>query len=537
MSMEQGYLCLVLHCHLPFVRHPEHDEFLEEDWFFEGVSETYLPLLEVFEGLRDDGVPFRATLCLSPPLCEMLTDQRLQERCARYVGRRLDLLEREVTSRRGTPFYEAAVMYLNRFQRVWNAYQERHRREVLARFARLQEEGWLEIIASAATHSLLPLLGGEEAVFAQVEQGCRNYRKHFGRRPRGIWLPECAFAEGLDRVLRRCGLEYCFLESNSILLADPQPVHGVFAPVLTPGGVAAFGRDPESSRQVWSRQDGYPGDPAYREFYRDLGYDADYDYIRPYLHPDGVRRSIGIKYHRITGGDVPLGRKEPYVPAAASRKASEHAALFVSRCSAQVSGLSRLIGRRPIIVAPYDAELFGHWWLEGVEFLDCVIREAARRQYGIRMVTPTEYLSGNPTLQRCNPAPSTWGDKGHFDVWLNGSNDWIYPHLHHAERVMVTLAAEHVSTDGLLCRALNQCARELMLGQSSDWPFLMALETADSYAVMRVKSHLSRFSRLSEQIRAGLIAEHELLHLEQIDNIFSELDYSLYRPGCASKRD
>lgn len=534
--MEQGYLCLVLHCHLPFVRHPEHDEFLEESWLFEGVTETYLPLLQMFESLRDEGVPFRVTLCLSPPLCEMLADEHLQERCARYMERRLDLLAREVSSRRGTPFYEAAVMYRDRFQGAWNSYQERHHREVLGPLARLQEEGWLEIIASAATHSLLPLLAEEEAVFAQVEQGCRNYEKHFGRRPRGMWLPECAFAEGIDEVLRRCGLQYCFLESHGVLLADPQPADGVFAPVLTPAGVAAFGRDLESSKQVWSRLDGYPGDADYREFYRDLGYDADYDYIRPYLHPDGVRRSIGIKYHRITG-DVPLDRKEPYVPAAARRKATEHAALFMSRRRAQVSQLFKLLGRRPIIVAPYDAELFGHWWLEGVDFLDSLIRRAASEQDGIRMVTPSEYLSANPTLQRCNPAPSTWGDKGYFEVWVNGSNDWIYPHLHHAEQVMVSLAAEHVNADGLLRRALNQCARELMLAQSSDWPFLMSIKTADGYAAMRVKAHLSRFSRLSEQIQAGVIAERELLHLEQLDNIFSEVDYSLYRPASLPRPD
>jgi len=526
----KAYLCPVLHCHLPFVRHPEHEEFLEEDWLFEAVTESYLPLLDLFERLAGEGVRFRATLCVSPPLCEMLADELLQGRCASYVERRLELAEREVAAREGTDFHAAAVMYRQAYRRALDSGGRRCGVRLLEGFARLQELGFLDIVASAATHALLPLLGTPQGLRAQIEQGCRSYREHFGRRPAGMWLPECAFTEGMDRVLRDCGIEYFFLESHGVLLASPSPADGVFSPIITPAGTAAFGRDIETSRQVWSAREGYPGDALYREFYRDLGHDADYEYIRPYLHPDGVRRNVGIKYFRITG-DVPLDAKRPYMPDAARRRAEEHAGHFLLARQAQARRLAGHVHRPPIVVCPYDAELFGHWWLEGPHFLECLLRKTAGRQDSIRLSTAAEYLAENPRQQAATPAASSWGDRGYFEVWLNGSNDWVYPHLHHAERTMVELAAEFPRTDGLLGRALNQCARELMLAQSSDWPFLMSVNTARGYAASRVREHVSRVHSLARQVRSGRVDEGELSRTEAQRNIFARIDYRLYAPG------
>ncbi len=536
MKMEQGYLCLVLHCHLPFVRHPEHETFLEEDWLFEAVTESYRPLLAVFEALEREGIEFRATLCMSPTLCEMLADEMLQERCGRYIQRRLELTEREAALRRGTELEEAALVCRGVYRRAWEAFEGRGGgahpglQGLLDGFARLQREGFLEIIASSATHAILPLVLTPEALFAQVEQGCRSYARHFGRRPRGMWLPECAYRPGIEEVLSGCGLEFFFLESHGLLLADPRPAGGVFAPIVTPAGPAAFARDIESSKQVWSRDEGYPGDADYREFYRDLGFDAPYERIAPCLSADGVRHGIGVKYHRVTG-DVPSERKELYRPGPARAKAEGHAAHFLDSRREQARRLAPIIGRAPIMVAPYDAELFGHWWFEGPQFLDFLLRKAARDQDDILLVTPSDYLARNPGRQVARPATSSWGFEGYFDVWTNGSNDWIYPHLHEAERAMISLAAANPGAEGLLRRTLNQCARELMLAQSSDWPFLISVGTAPHYAARRVNEHLSRLRSLADQVRSRRIAGDELARLESRDNIFSALDYSLYSPA------
>jgi 1,4-alpha-glucan branching enzyme len=528
--MSRGHLLLVLHCHLPYVRHPEHEDFLEEDWFFEAVAETYVPLLQTLEGLYRDGVPFRVTLSFSPTLCEMLENALLQERCVRYLERRVELAAKEVVGKASTPFAEAARMYRRHYETVHETFAGRCGRRLLPAFARLAADGDVELLGSAATHALLPLMGTPEARRAQVALGLRSFARHFGGRPQGFWLPECAYGPGLDALLGRFGIRYFFLDTHGVLLAEPRPPHGVFAPLETPAGTYAFGRDFESSRQVWSAREGYPGDPAYREFHRDLGFDAGLEYLRPYLPADGVRRPLGFKYHRVTG-DAPLGRKEPYGPAAAAERAKAHAAHFVSQRAAQAAAVAQATGLDPVIVCPYDAELFGHWWWEGPQFLAEVFRLVAGRD-DLEWVTGSECLD-NVTAgarQQGRPAQSTWGNGGYFDVWVNPASDWMYPMLLTAEASMVQSATLMPRADGLLRRALNQCARSLMLAEASDWPFLISTDSAAQYARRRFTDLLGRFSDLMAQVRAGRVDESLLERCEFLDDAFPEADYTLFGP-------
>lgn len=536
----KGYLALLLHCHLPYVRHPEHDDFLEEDWFYEAVSETYVPLLDLLEGLDARSVPFRLALSFSPTLCEMFANDLLRQRCVRYLERHLELAEKEVARLSGTAFEASARMYREHYVRVYRTYVERCSCDVLKAFGRLAERGRVELLGSAATHALLPLLTTREGLTAQVTVGIANFEKHFGWRPSGFWLPECAYSPGVEALLAEFGIRYFVVDTHGLLMADPKPRYGVFAPLATPAGTYAFGRDFESSRQVWSAQEGYPGDPAYRDFYRDLGYDADLRYVRPYLPTEGVRRYLGFKYHRVTG-DVPLERKEPYDPAAAARRAAIHAQHFVDARVDQVRRVGAVTSLNPLIVSPYDGELFGHWWFEGIRFIGCVFGEVARRSE-LTCVTPSQYLGwhcgpGREPLQPGRPAMSTWGDRGYFEVWVNGSNDWIYPRLHRAETAMVKAAARFRNGEGLTQRALNQCARQLMLAQSSDWPFLMATGTARDYAVNRFEQLLDRFDQLHGQLMGQGVEPRILEAYERLDDAFPEMDYRAFRPDVSPSLD
>ncbi|MDH7579161.1 MAG: DUF1957 domain-containing protein, partial [Bacillota bacterium] len=258
----------------------------------------------------------------------------------------------------------------------------------------------------------------------------------------------------------------------------------------------------ESSKQVWSSQEGYPGDYEYREFYRDIGYDLDFEYIKPYIHPDGIRTHTGLKYYKITG-KVDLSQKEPYNPWRADEKAAVHAGNFMFNRQHQIMHLSSMMERPPIIVAPYDAELFGHWWFEGPTWLEYLIRKIAFDQEIIEMVTPSDYLQRFPCNQVAVPCSSSWGNKGYHEVWLCGANDWIYRHLHMAAGMMVSLANSRRGAKGLLRRALNQAARELMLAQSSDWAFIMSTGTMVEYAVRRTKTHINNFLGLHDQIQGN----------------------------------
>ncbi len=524
----KAYLCLVLHAHLPFVRHPEHARFLEEDWLFEAISETYLPLLRLLEGWSRDGVEYRLTLTLSPTLCEMLADPLLQDRYTAHVERLVRLSEAEVERLRGQgPLEDTARMYLDHFRDARERFGETCKRDLVSAFAAHQRTGRLEVLTCAATHALLPLVLKPESRRAQIRVAVENYRRHFGVSPRGLWLPECGYAPGLEHEVKRAGLEYFFLDTHGVLLGTPRPRFGPFAPIECPGGVAAFARDVESSRQVWSAGEGYPGDPYYREFYRDLGYDAPLEHLLPYLHPDGVRRNVGIKYHRITGS-VGLHDKQPYEPAKARARAEEHARHFASERGRQAHALRERLGTPPTLVAPYDAELFGHWWFEGPLFLDRVVRTLAARP-DVRLATARECLARTAHLQPVQPSLSTWGRGGYHEMWLNGANDWVYPHLHHCEERMVELATRFREPGTIAWRALNQAARELLLAQSSDWPFILSSGTAVPYAEKRFRSHVTRFLRLDQALHDGRLDTDLLGEMENQDNLFAELDYSVFR--------
>jgi 1,4-alpha-glucan branching enzyme len=261
----------------------------------------------------------------------------------------------------------------------------------------------------------------------------------------------------------------------------------------------------ESSKSVWSSIDGYPGDYNYRDFYRDVGYDLDYEYIKPYINPDGTRVNTGIKYYKITGQ---TDYKLPYDVDKAREKAAEHAGNFIFNREKQIEYLSSIMDRKPIIISPYDAELFGHWWFEGPEWLEYLIRKINFDQDTIKLITPNDYLSIYRRNQVITPSISSWGWKGYSEVWLEGSNDWIYRHLHKAVERMMEMAVKFAETkEQIKIRALNQMARELLLAQSSDWAFIMKTGTFVTYAHNRIRSHIYRFTRLYEELNNGKIVE------------------------------
>lgn len=524
----KGMLCLMLHAHLPFVRHPEYPDFLEEDWFYEAITETYIPLLQVMNGLARDEVDFRLTMSVTPPLAAMLGDELLQKRYVAHIEKLIDLTEKEIHRTRHDPqFHELAQMYNRKFNDCRRIFVDEYSCNLLTGFRALQDHGKLEIITCGATHGFLPLMqNNANAVRAQVAVARQSYEHAFGRSPRGIWNGECGYYPGLETHLAENGIRFFFVDTHGILFADRRPKYGVYAPLYTPAGVAAFGRDADSSKAVWSAEEGYPGDTNYREFYRDVGFDLDYEYIKPYIHESGLRINTGIKYYRITGK---TSDKQPYNEQVALQRAADHAGNFMFNREQQVSYLADLMDRKPIVVSPYDAELYGHWWYEGPQFLNFLLRKIHHDQSTLDLVTPSEYLEMYPENQVATPSFSSWGHKGYSEVWLEGSNDWIYRHLHKIEERMVELANRYRgNTDSLVERALNQCAREVLLAESSDWAFIMKTNTMVEYAVKRTKDHVARFNDLYFAVKSGTVDPGYLGELEWKDNIFPFIDFRVY---------
>jgi 1,4-alpha-glucan branching enzyme len=519
--MARGSVAFVLHAHLPFVRHPESTPSLAERWLFEALTETYLPLLDLLEGLERDRLDAALTVSISPTLLAMLTDRLLRARYLRHLDALVQLSEREERRTRPEPsWHRCAALYLGRLTRVRSRLLDHWHQDVAGGFRGFQERGRIEIATTAATHAVLPLLAPTpEWIRAQIAIGMAEHRRYFGRPSRGFWLPECAFDPGLDADLGGAGVRWIVVDTHGLTHATPQPVYGAYAPIACPSGVAAFARDPDSATQVWSAQAGYPADPWYRDFHRDIGFDLPAAALHPF-DPGEHGSPTGLKYHRITGDTA---SKEPYDPERAAARVAAHVAHFVQTRLAQVDWLWRTMDRPPVVVCPYDAELFGHWWFEGIDWLDGVLRGIAATP-DLDATTLSADLERHPVLQRAMPAASTWGWRGHHAVWLHPENEWIYPHLHATAERLGRLCRTSRRPVGRAGRVLGQAVREMLLAQSSDWAFMMARGTSADYATHRTVDHLRACQLLCDAAEGGTIDDGALGALEERDTLFPALD-------------
>ncbi len=525
--MAKGFLGFVLHAHLPFVRHPEYERFLEEDWLFEAISETYLPLLRMFNRLLEDKIKFKLTFSISPTLSEMLTDDLLMKRYMAYVENRIELGEKELDRTKNEPEVNRTVqIYLDLFRKNLEDFNGLYRQNILWGFRSLEKEGVLEIITTASTHAFLPLFEEyPQALEAQIQNAVISHGRNFGTKPSGFWLPECGYFPGLEKYLKANNIKYFFVAEHGILLSDRKPENGVYAPLQLPNKTFAFGRDYSLTEAVWSADTGYPGDPVYRDFYRDIGYDLPLDYIRPYIHEPDVRVNTGYKYYAVTGD---TDDKKFYNSEAARIRIEEHAEDFIRKHLDQIEKLEGLMDKIPFLITPYDAELFGHWWFEGVEWMELVIRKVHDRSDDLQMITPLDYLSRVPESQVGVPSFSSWGNKGYSEVWIDGKNDWIYRHIHKAIDRMTELVFRYPDESGLKLRVLNQAAREVLLCMASDWPFIMKTGTTVPYAVKRIREHIHNFNYIYDNLRRNTVDTGWLTKVERKNNVFPDLDYTIF---------
>jgi 1,4-alpha-glucan branching enzyme len=519
---------LVLNAHLPYIRHPEYPRFLEEDWLFEAISETYLPLLRTLKRLRDESVPFSITVSLSPTLCTMLSDPVLQGRFTNYLKLHRELAEKEVArcAQEQPESSELAAMYLKRIDLNVRDHFETYQCNILSGFADLEASGHLELITTAATHAFLPLYSEyPAAVNAQISLAVQSHINHFKKRPKGFWLPECGYWPGLEEYLQHEEISYFQVAAQALLLAAEPVKRGNYAPVACPNGVHAFARDFNISSLVWSNIEGYPTDPDYREFYRDIGYDLPLSYIGPYIHEPEVRVFTGFKYHAITGK---TDAKVYYSPRKASVKVGRHADNFLYNIQRKGMDLSDSLDGDPYFTLAFDAELFGHWWFEGVDWLEAVIRRIAASG-DVKLQTPSEYLAEGHPLQTLQPALSSWGEGGYANVWADGENVWIYRHIHKALERMTELATRFPHQISLKQRFLNQAAREVLLAMASDWPFIIHSGTSVGYAEKRLRDHLANFNLVYENMCKNAVNTEWLIKAEKRNIVFSDIDYNMFK--------
>ena len=516
---------LVLHSHLPYVRGAGRWPHGEE-WVHEAILGTYLPLLVALHDLREDGVPYRLTVGLTPTLLEQLAHREIKERFLEYVDDQIARADQDRADARTPRRRELSEFYRRSYRALREAFLLRFGSDVAQAFADLAGTGHLEILTSAATHGYLPLLD-EASVHAQLALGRATTRRITGIDATGIWLPECAYRPGLESLLEAHGLDHFFTDApllaganvasggrafrawqgsswSGAALATPRIERGpAWADVNRPylvgeSGVAAIARHPEVSGQVWSARLGYPGDAAYREFHR-------------------KDDRSGLRYWRVTDTQTDLGSKDEYDVDAAAARVREHARHFAALVRDEIATARRRSGTDAVVTTTFDSELFGHWWFEGPDWLSLVLRDLADLTR-----TAAGLLGGSPPRARIALREGSWGKDSDHSTWLNPQTEWMW---HALARMAAELAAfgDDAGARGLRARARSQARRELLLSQSSDWPFLVTTGQAGEYAAERFRIHEQRFARALAIARAGTEKdEAELWTMERVDDVFPD---------------
>jgi 1,4-alpha-glucan branching enzyme len=561
-----GHVTFALHSHLPYVvNHGTWPHGME--WLHEAAAETYLPLLRVMAELEQQGLALKANVNLSPILLEQLSHPVFKDEFPKYLLRKVQAAQKDAED-----FALQGERHMIDVARFWQGFYTQALRQfddlgsdIIRGFRHFYDSGAIEIITCGATHGYFPLLGTDASIRAQVRTGVETHQRFFGRKPRGIWLPECGYRpagpwqfpvslngfgsphgrqpiyrEGVEQILAEEGLEFFFVDTHLVdsstkftpyqWLAGGVPIAMEIPPehprknfyrayyADSPdhqARVAFFTRDPRTGIQVWSGDHGYPGDPNYLEFHK-------------------KRWPGGNRYWRITGNKIDLGLKQPYDPGIALAKTREHARHFVQLTANALQRYGQDAPGVPILTAPFDAELFGHWWFEGPEWLKQVALEYGRPESRIKLISCAEYLDKSPPTGFVALPEGSWGAESNNSVWLNENTAWTWKHIYPAE-----IAVQQMANSGLwrghevATRLARQICRELLLLESSDWQFLITTKAARDYAEKRFTTHLDQFRSLldswrrfeaTHQVSPERVAELEAIEVR--DSVFPELEPS-----------
>jgi 1,4-alpha-glucan branching enzyme len=564
-----GYFTFVLHSHLPYVL--GHGLWPHgTDWLNEAVAETYIPLLNILNKLVEEGISPKITIGITPVLAEQLTSNEFVHELLKYLQNKIDEAianQHEFKRFSQNHLYQLALFWQEYYTRIMADFKKRYNYDIIGEFRRLQNQGHIEIITSSATHAYLPLLSQDTSITAQVKQGILSYKRFFGISPKGFWLPECAYRpgyewtppvdisnikcqmpnhyirKGIDEFLSEEGIDYFIIDSH--LLKGGKAI-GIYAArfdalkrlwqqfekeyqireediekspyevyLLNSGKkpVAIFTRDPKTGIQVWSGQWGYPGDGWYLDFHK--------------KHFPG-----GHRYWRVTSAKSDLADKFEYEPDKVEERIKENASHFKELVKSTLLDYYSHHQKSGIVVSPFDAELFGHWWFEGIRWLYYVLKWIDADP-DLSLTTCYEYLQvSSPDVVVSIPEGS-WGEGGFHWIWLNEWTQWTWKHIYETEIIMQTLATKFAHTQNQTIQTiLKLLAKQLLLLQASDWQFLISTWSARDYAEKRIVEHYETFKRLEELLinysQNAPIEQGQWNFVEFIkkrDILFKDIDY------------
>lgn len=506
MADFHGSYILVLHTHMPWVMY---HEGLEVEWLLEAAAETYIPLLDVMYKLVDEGISPKVTFTISPVLAEQLALDHFKEQFLAYCAKKVEV------ARNDRKQFEQADPHLAYLASRWESYYgqiavrftETYKKDLIGAFRRLQDEGHIEIMTCGATHAYFPAALEDTSIQAQVRTAVESHTKHFGRQPKGFWLPECGYRpacrwappvgskageipyprKGVEEFLSEADIGYFVVDNHQLMKAFPQDfvkdpffAHRARGAQTPKEPVAVFARDIPLSLQVWRHEIGYPGDGAYLDFHK--------------RHSEGR-----LRYWKITHNKADMAYKDYYYPDdAVDQKVLEHAGNYKFHIAGSLKHHFEQTGAASMVLTAFDTELYGHWWFEGPLFIYHVIKWV-HKDPEIKTETCSEFLDRIPPRGDVFLPESSWGAGYDSSTWINKEVAWVLDRDYDAEREMQYLAREFFYTkDPDHIKILKQCARELMVLMSSDWKFMISNWSTRDHAERRVGQHYSDFKQLAK---------------------------------------
>jgi 1,4-alpha-glucan branching enzyme len=549
--MSQKALCLLINAAIPFVpgnvslpsgKHDENEtpgSSKEQYWtsaeirFFEEINENLLPLLQMFERLEKDNIPFKVALVLSPLLCSALNNKDLISRYLKYLDRQIAFGKKEsARSVNSKPLAELANYYLEHYVQL-RKYLEKKNFDILEIFRHFNRIGYFEILASPATDCYLPFFTSyPEVIRAQLSVSLSSQKKFLGDEPAGLWLTGMAYSDELDDHILDYHFGYTVVDAHALLLSEPPVSAGSFCPVRTKRGLIVFARDFYLSSAL-REMDG----ESYRDNSRDAGYELPNEAVESFCSAEGERNPTGYKYwYRAQQGGCIQGiyynREKAHEQAAAAAK--EYAAVCETHLEKAAAALGE--GRRAFSLITADIDTFGRNWVEGSSFLESFFREMHKKP-DMELTTPYTFLSRENTasFEIVTPLYSSSGAMGYSEIVLDSSNDWIYRHIFRAIERMTEIA-DRFDDSGIRERLLNQAARESLLSQSALLTAMLSDSSTAARAKAQLEEHLKYFTAVYESLGYNFMSAKWLSILEERDYVFTELNYRIFKKRNNTQR-
>ncbi|MDX2075334.1 MAG: 1,4-alpha-glucan branching protein domain-containing protein [bacterium] len=512
-----GYFTFVLHSHLP---HVQPHRYYAGTWFYDILAETYLPLLKMLHDLKHDGVQYRIAISFSPILLEQMADLAHLEYFDQYLQEKIRFAEHDM-AQFGEKSPDTHLNFLSGWYKSWyeslrESFNKQFNRDFIGAFKQLQDAGLVELLTSSATHAYLPLLKDDKSVKAQLQTAMTIHQRHFGIAPKGIWLPECGYKPGFEKLLKDLGLQFFFTEAHPITGGQPigvasgdvlglygEPKRRYMTPTMPQiplrkhiktlrphwvseesAGVAVIGRDNRTGQQVWSNDWGYPGDFDYRELRKKSG-------------------TGGLRYWRVTGAKVDLTHKDFYHPEWASYKVDQHAEHFVHIVGDVLREFYNESSEMGFVASTFPTDLFGYRWFEGIQWLGKVLRHLGNNPE-IGFATPSSYLEQFPPKTTVTLPESSWGYGGAHFMWNNAETTWMWRMIHQAEARMTVMANEYPNPTEIQRQTLNRMVRQLMQLETSDWLWHVTLMQEREYAIGRFYEFYEQFTKLAESLKTDV---------------------------------